>query len=185
MDIIVIGRVKDDGGCWGNMAPYPIEHAGKRWQTTEALFQAKRFDDEEIREMIRIEKSPMGAKMKAKKHKDKMTVEPMSDADLNNMRLVLMLKLEQHPELREMLVQSGDAFIVEDCTRRQRGSGLFWGAALIEGEWVGKNWLGNLWMELRDDLAGRPKCLRSVAVSESKLLPNLLTTTVSGCLLSP
>ena len=152
MNVIVIGKVKDEGGCWGNMAPFPVEYEGKRWLTTEALFQALRFEDEEIREAIRNEKSPMGAKMKAKKNKAEMVVEPMSDADLENMVLVLRLKIEQHPELREMLLESGEAFMVEDCTKRQRGSGLFWGAALLDGKWVGQNWLGELWMELREEV---------------------------------
>ncbi len=136
------------------MAPYPVQHEGKRWLTTEALFQAMRFADEEIREAIRNEKSPMGAKMKAKKNKDAMVVQPMSDEDLENMISCLRLKIEQHPELREMLIESGDAYFVEDCTKRQRSSGLFWGAALIDGEWVGENWLGELWMELRTELIG-------------------------------
>ena len=69
MNDIIIGKVKEEGGCWGNMAPYPVEYNGKRWLTTEALFQAMRFEDEEVREQIRNEKSPMVAKMKAKKNK--------------------------------------------------------------------------------------------------------------------
>ena len=159
MSDIVIGKVKDDGGCWGNMAPYPIVHEGKRWLTTEALFQAMRFSDEGIREAIGNQKSPMGAKMKAKKHKAAMVIEPMSDQDLENMMLCLKLKIEQHPELREMLIESGDAYIVEDCTNRQRGSGLFWGAAFVDGKWKGQNWLGELWMELRAELvAGLATC---------------------------
>ena len=28
------------------------------------------------------------------------------------------------------------------------------GTALIDGEWVGENWLGELWMELRAELIG-------------------------------
>jgi len=152
MNHIIIGKVKEEGGCWGNMAPFRVTYNGTEWLTTEALFQALRFDNEEIREAIRAEKSPMGAKMKAKKHKSEMVIEPLSEADINNMRLVLRLKIEQHPELRETLIESGDAFIVEDCTKRQRGSGLFWGAALIDGSWVGQNWLGKLWMELRQNL---------------------------------
>lgn len=152
MNHITIGKVKEEGGCWGNMAPFRVTYNGTEWLTTEALFQALRFDNEEIREAIRAEKSPMGAKMKAKKHKSEMVIEPLSEADINNMRLVLRLKIEQHPELRETLIESGDAFIVEDCTKRQRGSGLFWGAALIDGSWVGQNWLGKLWMELRQNL---------------------------------
>jgi ribA/ribD-fused uncharacterized protein len=168
---IIIGKVKDDGGWWGNMAPYPIEYEGKRWLTSEALFQAMRFDDEVVKEAIRNEKSPMGAKMKAKKNKDKMVVQPMSEADLDNMRMALRMKVEQHPELQELLIDSGDAFIVEDCTRRQRGSGMFWGAALIDGEWVGKNWLGTLWMELREELAGGPDIVEVASLRDSNSLP--------------
>lgn len=154
MNDIVIGKVNDEGGCWGNMAAYPIVHEGKRWLTTEALFQAMRFKDEEIKETIRSQKSPMAAKMKAKKNKAAMIIVPMSDKDLENMMLCLRLKIEQHPKLREMLLETGDAFIVEDCTRRPRASGLFWGAALKDGKWNGKNWLGVLWMKLRAELIG-------------------------------
>jgi ribA/ribD-fused uncharacterized protein len=179
MSEIVIGKVKDDGGCWGNMAPYPVEYGGKRWLTTEALFQAMRFDDEEIREQIRNEKSPMGAKMKAKKNKEQMVVTPMSDADLDNMRLCLRLKTEQHSELRKMLIETEDALIVEDCTRRQRVSGVFWGAALVNGRWVGRNWLGRLWKELRDELAGGPDFVTSVTVMETST-----SNTMSRCLMS-
>ncbi len=150
--MIIIGKVKDEGGCWGNMAPFPIEFNGEVWLTSEALFQAMRFDDEKIKQEIRNEKSPMGAKMKAKKYQASMVVEPTSEKDIDNMRLCLKLKIEQHPELKQKLVDSGDTFIVEDCTRRQRGSGLFWGAALVDGEWKGQNQLGKLWMELRATL---------------------------------
>lgn len=150
--MIIIGKVKDEGGCWGNMAPFPIEFNGEVWLTSEALFQAMRFDDEKIKQEIRNEKSPMGAKMKAKKYQASMVVEPTSEKDIDNMRLCLKLKIEQHPELKQKLIDSGDTFIVEDCTRRQRGSGLFWGAALVDGEWKGQNQLGKLWMELRATL---------------------------------
>jgi ribA/ribD-fused uncharacterized protein len=150
---IVIGKVKAEHGCWGNMAPFAVNHDGKVWRSTEALFQALRFEDEAIREEIRGEKSPMSAKFVAKKHKESMTVAPLSEADLNNMRLCLKLKIEQHPELVEALLKTGEAFIVEDCTKRQRGSGLFWGAALIDGKWQGENWLGRLWMELREAIS--------------------------------
>lgn len=149
MTDIIIGKVRDEHGYWGNMAPFPIEYGGQRWLTTEALFQALRFEDESIRSEIRSQKSPMAAKMIAKKHNVQMVVEPMSGTDLDNMRLCLRLKIEQHSELAGLLVQTGEALIVEDCTRRQRGSALFWGAALVNGHWVGQNWLGKLWMEHR------------------------------------
>ena len=130
---IIIGKIKEENGCFGNMA----------------LFQAMRFNDPEIKEAIRAEKSPMGAKFCAKKYTEKMFVQPMSEQDLNNMRQCLRLKIDQHPELKKQLIETGKDFIVEDCTKRKRGSGLFWGAALENGEWIGQNWLGKLWMELR------------------------------------
>ena len=77
-----------------------------------------------------------------------MVVEPRSPADLDNMRRALRLKLQAHPALGRQLLATGAARIVEDCSRRPHGSGLFWGAALREGRWVGENWLGRLWEEL-------------------------------------
>jgi len=150
--IIAFTKVALPFGWLGNMAPYPVTYGGKAWRTTEALFQALRFEDESIREAIRQEKSPMAAKMVAKRHKSQMVVVPMGAADLDNMRRALRLKLQAHPALGRQLLATGGARIVEDCSRRPHGSGLFWGAALREGRWVGENWLGRLWEELRASL---------------------------------
>ena len=60
-------KIKEPNGWMGNMAPYPIKFDGKVWLTSESLFQSMRYDDDSVKEMIRVEKSPMGAKMKAKK----------------------------------------------------------------------------------------------------------------------
>ena len=150
--IIAFTKVALPFGWLGNMAPYPVTYGGKTWRTTEALFQALRFDDESIQEAIRQKTSPMAAKFVAKKHKASMVVEPMGAADLDNMRLVLALKLQAHPTLRRQLLATESARIVEDCSNRAKGSGLFWGAALRDSRWDGKNWLGRLWEELRASL---------------------------------
>jgi ribA/ribD-fused uncharacterized protein len=139
-------------GWLGNMSPYPITYKGKDWRTTEALFQALRFEDEEIIEAIRLEKSPMGAKMKAKKHKLSMVTEPQSGEDIDNMVMCIDLKLEQHPDLRKQLLETRGLVIVEDVTSRPRGSGLFWGAQKLETGWSGRNILGKVWMDARDAL---------------------------------
>ena len=142
-------------GWLGNMAPFPLEHEGQRWRTAEALFQALRFDDPGIREEIRTRTSPMAAKMAAKRHKARMVVVPHGEEDVANMRLVLRLKLNQHQELRHRLLATGDEEIIEDCTRRPGGYGKVWGAVRKEnGEWAGRNLLGQLWMGLRDELRG-------------------------------
>lgn len=134
------------------MSPHPIEIGDHYFLTSEAFFQFLRFDDPEIIEEICSQTSPMAAKMKAKKHKAEMVVVPMSVEDVDNMRLCLRLKLKQNPELRDQLLETGDEPIIEDCTKRPNGSGMFWGMTFKDGEWVGENVLGQLWMELRIQL---------------------------------
>lgn len=154
-NIITFTKVKLPFGWLGNMAPYKLINDGVEWNTSEALFQALRFgnDEMDIKEKIRAEKLPMSAKMIAKSNIDKMCVTPMSEADLNNMRNVIRLKVNQHPELKDELLATGDDVIVEDVKNRQNESGLFWGAALQDdGTWKGQNWLGKIWMEIRDEL---------------------------------
>ncbi|MHA2066417.1 MAG: NADAR domain-containing protein, partial [Candidatus Thorarchaeota archaeon] len=85
----------------------------------------------------------------------------LSEEDVENMRVVVRLKIEQHSGLKEDLLATGNDVIIENCTKRgKRGSNLFWGAVLEDGEWLGKNVLGNIWMELREEIkAERAKTL--------------------------
>lgn len=139
-------------GWLGNMSRHPITYDDKLYPTAEHLFQCLRFHPVSYEvEMVRYCNNPMKAKWIAKSHKDKFVVEPLSEQDVNNMRMVIRLKIEQHPELKESLLNTTED-IVENCTNRRGGSGLFWGAALVGNEWIGKNVLGNLWVELRENL---------------------------------
>lgn len=171
---IAFTKTKLPFGWMGNMSPYPVvDENGIQWRTTEALFQAMRFaEDDPIREEIRKEKSPMGAKLKAKANVDKMVVEQLSEQDLENMRYCVRLKLEQHKDLADMLRDSKELPIYEDVTNRGRkGSNLFWGALrLDEDTWEGENWLGNIWMEMRDELQGKPKLEKGVEIERRFLL---------------
>jgi len=155
-DIVSFTKVALPFGWLGNMSPYTIRYAGDEWATAEALFQALRFEDETIQTEIWEQTSPMAAKMIAKRHKSATVIEPMGEQDVENMGLVLMLKIEQHSEIRRMLLDTANARIIEDSTKRRGAkSALFWGAALADGEWQGKNTLGNLWMELREEIRRR------------------------------
>jgi DNA-binding transcriptional regulator YiaG len=105
----------------------------------------------------------MGAKMKAKRFRNRLKVPICDKADLRRMELCLRLKCRQHPELREKLIQTGSATIIEDCGRRRRdieidgknhgSGGPFWGACLDPNKntWDGVNALGVLWMKLRKE----------------------------------
>ena len=162
-DAVIIRAVNEEYGWLGNMSPHPVQYDGKWWKTAEALFQALRFPmsavndkGENIREMIRAQKSPMAAKMKAKSSKTQMIIIPMGNEDLQNMRMVLRLKFNCNP-LESDLLATGERFIVEDCSKRPSKSGLFWGAKkLPDGTWRGTNMLGKLLMELRTEIRNRP-----------------------------
>ena len=139
-------------GWLGNMAPFPIIYNGKKWLTSEALFQALRFNDEKIIEEIRLEKSPMGAKMKAKKYKPFYVIAPMSEKDVENMKMCVRLKVSQHPILKSQLLATNNLEICEDIGSRNGERHKFWGAKLENNVWVGNNMMGKIWMELRDEL---------------------------------
>ena len=62
--MIAFTKVDLPFGELGNMSPHRITYEGKRYKTAEALFQALRFEDEEIREELRSLASPMAVKMR-------------------------------------------------------------------------------------------------------------------------
>ncbi len=154
---IIIKKVKQPWGWLGNMAQFSVEFEGERWPSSEALFQALRFaSGDPVRDAIRSAASPFEAKQTALANLSSMVVRPRSDIDLEHMRLVLRLKVEQNrtplADRLKRLVDSGQTPIIENCTSRPDESGLFWGASMVdpvEGSWTGHNWLGRLWMELR------------------------------------
>jgi N-glycosidase YbiA len=149
-----IGFTKTDlpYGWMGNMFAAPMSYDEKKWLTSEALFQALRFSEVEIREKIRTMKSPMSAKMVAKSLKEKMVVKPLSEKDLDNMRLCLRLKFTQHPALRDKLLRTGDHIIFEDVSAKHGARHRFWGAVRVADRLEGDNMLGKLLMELREEL---------------------------------
>ncbi|TWU38684.1 Swarming motility protein YbiA [Novipirellula aureliae] len=157
-DQILIRRVAEPGGWLSNMSPHPIVYEGLKWWHAEALFQALRLaPDDEAREAVREPRSPMMAKMIAKRFRTRHVVAPLSEADVENMRLCLALKLDAHADLRGKLIASGERLLVEDCSARgRRVNNLFWGAVRVQDEdcplgyaWEGRNMLGRLWKEER------------------------------------
>lgn len=149
--VVSFTKVKLPNGWLGSMSAHPVVLDDVRWFTAEHAFQANRLPlGHQMRGVLQMMKSPMTAKMLIKPYRGDFLHEPGSDADLDLMRRVLRAKLATNPQLWPLLEQTGTAVIVEDVTARNHGSGPFWGAALIDGQWIGENWLGRLWMEIRD-----------------------------------
>jgi len=154
-EVISFTKVDLPYGWLGNMSPYKVTYEEKEWLTVEALFQSLRFDDIEKKEIIRKEKSPMGAKMKAKSFKNKLAIQPMSEKDVENMKMCVRLKVEQNHLLKEKLIKTKEFEIIEDIGIRNGERHLFWGAKKVNGEWIGKNIMGKLWMEIREELKNK------------------------------
>ncbi len=128
--MITFTKVALPYGWLGNMSPFPVMHEGVRWYTTEHLFQALRFPKESsVRDLIGKSKSPMSAKMTAKKYSSEMVVVPRTSADLDNMRLCLMLKAASYPKVLADLLATGDEKLVEDVSARPSAASLYWGMA--------------------------------------------------------
>jgi len=153
---ITITKVKEEGGWLSCMSAYPVTYQGIQYKTCEALFQSLRFEGyPDIQKTIQECPSPMGAKMIARKNRELLnrgTKWDEAPSDIPLMKMCLKLKLEQHPELKDKLIATGNATIIEDCTTHDRESARFWGAVKENGKWVGENVFGKLWMEIRKEL---------------------------------
>jgi ribA/ribD-fused uncharacterized protein len=135
--------VSDDYGAFSNFAPYPVTVRGQRWPTTEHFFQAQKFAGPKVREAIRAVKSPMQAARVGRDRKNRLRRD-WDSARVPVMREALHAKFTQHADLRVLLLSTGDATIVEHTERDD-----FWGDG---GDGSGRNMLGRLLMDLREEL---------------------------------
>jgi ribA/ribD-fused uncharacterized protein len=138
----------DEYGYLSNFAAYAIDLKCKLWPTSEHYFQAQKFAGTEHEETVRLQKSPM---MAARMGRDRSR--PLRpDWELvkdDVMREAVRAKFRQHPELRELLLATGDARIVEHTE-----NDAYWGDG---GDGSGKNVLGLILMEVRDELRSDTK----------------------------
>ena len=139
-DVIKFYSVSDDYGVFSNFAIFTITVSGKKWPTTEHYFQAMKFDSKSDQEEIRKSKTPMEAARKGRDRRKKLK-KNWESIKVNIMREALFAKFTQHSDLKEMLVNTGDAKIVEHTENDS-----YWGDG-VNGS--GKNMLGRLLMEVR------------------------------------
>lgn len=134
-------------GVFSNLYPSPIEFEGKLYPTAEHAYQAGKARRPEVRDWILSAPSPALAAMAAHGLYTWEVTPEWSQAKFERMRNVLRAKFEQHPELREILVGTGGARLVE-AGRVDNAVNRLWG----EVNGVGQNMLGIMLMELRTEL---------------------------------
>lgn len=128
-----------------NFFPSPIFHENILYPTNEHFFQAMKTMNIDEREAIAKAKTPGIAKRMGRR----VTLRPdWEEIKIEVMRLGLMLKFTNR-ELAEQLLATGDADLIEGNTWHDNT----WGICFCEKcGCVGKNWLGHLLMELREEL---------------------------------
>ena len=142
-NIIKFYRIGDEYGCFSNFAAYPIKLEGKTWPTSEHYFQAQKFVDPKDAEAIRDVKSPMVAATMGRDRKKKIRRDWDSAKD-EIMYCAIRAKFSQHADIRETLLATGDAKLIEHTANDN-----YWADG---GDGNGKNMLGILLMRLRDEL---------------------------------
>lgn len=150
-DVIAFHKTKEAFGGLSNMAAklYPIVVNDICIDNTEILYQLCRFpNNPEIQREILKNKSPMGAKMTAKKYRKEYTRADFESIKVEIMYWCLSVKLAHNPFTFGLLLDNtGDKKIVE-ISRNDP----FWGAQFSKANpnlLIGQNILGKLLMELR------------------------------------
>ncbi len=142
--IINFYHLEDEYGCFSNFARYPIKLKGKTWPTSEHYFQAQKFAGTDHEEAIRLAETPMIAAQMGRDRTKPLRSDWEAIKD-EVMREAVMAKFRQHPELREILLGTGQRLLIEHT-----GNDSYWGDG---GDGRGKNRLGRILMEVREKLA--------------------------------
>jgi ribA/ribD-fused uncharacterized protein len=130
-------------GCFSNFSRHPIFLGGLRWRTTEHYYQAQKFAGTDYAEQIRMANKPMIAALLGRSRKVPMRRDWESVKE-QVMLAALRAKFTQHEDLREVLLGTGDALLVEHTA-----NDAYWGDG---GDGSGRNRLGHLLMQVRAEL---------------------------------
>ena len=142
MDRILFYRTGDPYGEFSNFAAFPIAVDGDVWPTSEHYFQAQKFARQEDQDEIRRQKSPMKAARMGRERNRPLRNDWEQIKD-DVMLRALRAKFTQHATLRQRLIETGEAEIVEH-TENDR----YWADG---GDGAGLNRLGKLLMQLREE----------------------------------
>lgn len=134
-------------GPFSNLYRREVEFEGEVFATSEHAYQAGKPRKPAVREWLLAAPSPALLAMAAHGLYYWDIAPGWSTNKLDRMRGVLRAKFTQHPDLKELLLGTGDARLVESATVDNEVN-RFWG----EVNGVGKNTLGIMLLELRSEL---------------------------------
>lgn len=130
-------------GCFSNFSRHPFTINGVLWRTSEHYFQAMKTDDAAKQEAIRLAATPAAAAAMGRDRRLGLR------ADWDQIRDEVMLtalraKFTAHEGIKRILLGTNRREIVEHTAKDR-----YWGDG---GDGTGVNRLGQLLMQLRDEL---------------------------------
>jgi ribA/ribD-fused uncharacterized protein len=131
-------------GAFSNLYQRPIEFEGLVYPTSEHAYQAGKASKPAVRDWILSAPTPALAAMAAHGLYVWDVVPDWAQIKFDRMRRVLRAKFDQHPDLQDLLLATGEARLVEAGTVSNAVNRL-WGE--VDGK--GENMLGVMLMELR------------------------------------
>ncbi len=133
-------------GCFSNFSKHGFMREDKAWKTSEHYFQAMKFAGTPREDAIRLAPAPMDAKnMGNDRNRSDYPLRSDWDAVKDDiMRRAVRAKFEQNPDIRAVLLGTGDAELIENAPHD-----YYWGCG---ADGTGKNILGKVLMEVRGDL---------------------------------
>jgi N-glycosidase YbiA len=140
--------VSDEYGEFSNFAAYPITLKSQRWPTSEHYFQAQKFADKAYQNKIRAANTPMLAAQLGRARTQKLRRD-WESVKVDIMREAVLAKFTQHGNLRQLLLATGAANLVEHTENDD-----YWGDG---GDGRGKNMLGRVLMQTREILRGEDR----------------------------
>lgn len=127
-----------------NMYPVTLYIDGKKFNCVEQYFHYCKFKDTDPKYQQRILEQVSGYEQKKLGKSREHKIDPNWDVNRNKvMHKALYFKFHDHKEMREYLLSTNDQILIEDNPHDN-----YWGI----GQGNGKNMLGKLLMELRQEL---------------------------------
>jgi N-glycosidase YbiA len=143
MTTIYFYKVDRPYGYFSNFSPHAIELDGQHWPTVEHYYQAQKFLGSELEYLMTKIRSATSPELAAAIGREPHHL-PSADwpqRKLAVMEKALHQKFTDHLDLRQLLVDTGTAKIIEDSP-----VDYFWGCGLDRS---GKNHLGEILMQIR------------------------------------
>ncbi len=123
-----------------NFSSFAVEIDGEVWSTAEHAYQAAKFYATDLRKEVLFARSAHDAKKIACKH-DLRKRPDWEDEKSGLMLRILWQKFDQHEYVREKLLETRDAVLIENSPKDS-----YWGWG---PDGAGKNMLGKIWMQIR------------------------------------